>query len=481
METRDHVIIGSGFGGSIPALRLAEAGSDVLVLERGKRRDRHDFKHSWSINYLAQIYTAMMDSAFEMTFRYGNTLGGGSVVFSGAMIRPPSEVFTYKDRNGYKIWPDAITRQTLDPYLARVEGEMQIRQARWDEVPMPGAVFAMLFDNMGLTCDRISFPYVNCIQCGYCEAACRFDRKRSLILNYIPKAEGLGAEFRCESEARTIAPHPNGYKVTYRSSGGVVREVVGRRVLIAANAIESAALLLRSREKLPGLSSQVGKNFHNNGDFAWFFELPEGTFPPFRPYKGRNNAAVMSYAFWEREKISLHTGSVPPGVFAGTEISRNDDSVLSRPWGLAHKHWAKKLYTNGLFLGVIAVGLTDGEGTVTVNSSGMPQIALPITPTMQLYHDRLLNVANEIAVANDARVLRSSKQGYERGGAHLLGTCRMGDDPGLSVTDLNGQLHGFADLYCTDSSTIPGSAGVNPSLTVAANAERLAENLVKTL
>jgi len=334
---------------------------------------------------------------------------------------------------------------------------------------------------MGLTCDRVSFPYVHCIQCGYCEAACRFDRKRSLILNYIPKAEANGAEFRCESEAWTIAPHPGGYRVTYRTADGRERQVVGRRLILAANAIETAALLLRSRGALGGLPADVGRNFHNNGDVAWFFELPEGKFPTFRPYKGRNNAVMMSYAFWESERITIHTGSVPPAVFAGTEISRADDPRLGRPWGLEHKHWARRLYTRGLFLGALAIGLTDGEGTVRIDADGRPRVDLSVTPTMQAYHDRVLKVARRIADANGARVLRSSKRGYERGGAHLLATCRMGDDPNRSVTDAHGQVHGYPDLYCTDSSIIPGSTGVNPSLTIAANAERIAAYLVGTL
>ena len=77
-------------------------------------------------------------------------------------------------------------------------------------------------------------------------------------------------------------------------------------------------------------------------------------------------------------------------------------------------------------------------------------------------------------------VLKASKNGFERGGAHLLGTCRMGDDPERSVTDPFGQVYGYPGLYCSDSSTIPGSTGVNPALTIAANAERIAAHLVET-
>ncbi len=128
-------------------------------------------------------------------------------------------------------------------------------------------------------------------------------------------------------------------------------------------------------------------------------------------------------------------------------------------------------------MSALAIGLTDGEGRVTL-ADGRPSVALPVTPTMQAYHARVLDIAGRVAEANGARLVMSTKSGYERGGAHLLASCRMGDDPQRSVTDRFGQVRGYPGLYCTDSSTVPGSTGVNPALTVAANAERIAEHLV---
>jgi len=478
-EIKDYVVVGSSFGGAIPALRLAEAGAQVVVLERGKRRTRKDFRQTWSVRHLASLYRTLTHDAYEITLRYGNLLGGGSVLFSGAMLRPPREAFDYADRTGYRLWPAAVDRAALEPHLARVETEMEISQARWDEIPMPGAVFAMLFDSMGLTCDRIPFNYVDCLQCGFCEAGCRFDRKRSLLLNYIPRAEAHGAELWTECDAVSVAPHASGYAVRYLDRDGRERVLVGRRVLLAGNAIETAALLLRSRDQLPSLPEQTGRNFHTNGDFAWYWELPPGRFPTFRSYKGRNNAAMMSYAFWGSDRVTIHTGSLPPGIFAGTEVHRDEEGPLGRPWGLEHKHWAREVYRDGRLSSALAIGLCDGEGVVSVNAGGRPRVSIPVTPSLQAYHDRVLAIARRIADANGARVILSTKTGYERGGAHLLATCRMGDDPARSVTDAWGQVHGLPDLICTDSSIIPGSTGVNPALTIAANAERIAAHLVE--
>ena len=479
-DFRDHVIVGSGFGGAIPALRLAEAGEQVMVLERGRRLDRHDFRHSWAPRYLQTLYRTVLDASFEVTLRYANALGGGSLLFSGAMIRPPREVFDYRDATGAHVWPESVTRAALDPHLLRVEQAMQVSQAGWDEVPKAGAAFAGLFGALGLTCDRVPFNYVDCLQCGFCEAGCRYDRKQSLILNYIPLAEAAGAEFRTEVEATAIAPHARGWEVSVRHADGRTDSVLCRRLILAANAIETPALLLRSRARLPGLSDQVGRHFHNNGDLTWYFELPEGLVPPYRSYKGRTNAVMTTYAFWAEHQITIHTGTLPPGIFAGTDISRAEEGPLGRPWGLEHKHWAKALYTTGRLVSALAIGLTDGEGTVRVDADGRPQVDLPVTPVMQAYHDRVLGVARAVADASGCQVLRSSKDGYERGGAHLLGSCRMGDDPARSVCDAWGAVRGFSDLYVSDSSGLSAGTGVNPALTVAANAERIAAHLVET-
>jgi choline dehydrogenase-like flavoprotein len=246
-------------------------------------------------------------------------------------------------------------------------------------------------------------------------------------------------------------------------------------VLRAAGAIETPAILLRSRADLPDLSPHVGKNFSNNGDVAWYFALPEGhRFPRYRLWAGRNNAVMITYAFWDEHRITIHTGSNPPGVIAAVDIAREG----GLPYGLAHKRLMRELYPSRL-VGAIAIGLAPATGEVTIDGRGNVHVSLPLTPELGAYMDRVIGVARQMAAANGAEILRTAREGYERGGAHPLGTCRMGDDPRESVTTPEGEVRGTPGLFVTDASTLPGGTGANPALTIAANAERIARRIVE--
>ncbi len=475
-EQTDVVIIGSGFGGAIPALRLAEAGKRVIVLERGKKYTEKDFEQRWDIKYLMNLYAVYYNDDLNVFFRTCRMLGGGSVLYSGAMLRPPSEVFEYRDSSGYKVWPDEVTRETLDPYFERVERMMEVRQATWDEVPRSGAVFAMLLDNIGRTCDRGRFPYVNCRQCGFCEAGCIFGAKRHLGYNYIPAAQALGAEFRTECEALYIKHELGRYVVEYRTRENQLREIECDVCVVAANAIETPALLLRSRQYLRNLSDQVGRNFHNNGDVAFFIELPEG-FADFTVYKGRTNAVMITYDYWDEHRITIHTGCQPPVIFAALELCPVNEDMI--PFGLQYKHYLKEIYLNRL-IGCLAIGLVDGEGRIYAGPNGRPVIYFPLTESLHAYIQRVVNeVAREIAEGNGGRVLYTMKKGFEHGDAHPLASVRMGDDPAKAPCTPYGELRGYPGIFITDGSSIPGSTGVNPALAIAGNAERIADYIVK--
>ncbi|MCX5868272.1 MAG: GMC family oxidoreductase [Proteobacteria bacterium] len=475
-EKVDVVIVGSGFGGGIPALRLAEDGRKVVCLEWGKRNTAKDFLQSWDPRYLATLYNVLNSRDFTMWVRRARTLGGGSVLFSGACLRSPREVFDYVDLTGYKVWPDEITREVMNPFYDLVEAKLKIRQVRWDEVPKAGGTFAKMLANLGKTCDRTCFDYENCLQCGFCEAGCTYSRKITLLDTYIPEAESLGAEFRTECEAFDLEKEPGGYRVRYQDRYGNWQEIEGGLVILAASAIETPCILLRSRAHLPNLSSQVGKNYNNNGDIAFYFLLPEG-WPSAELYKGRTNAAVMCYAFWAEHRITFHPGCNPPGIFSAVEIHRRAGPG-SLPWGLEHKQMVKKYYPDRM-LGVLAIGLIDSVGEVGITEDGRPWVDIPMTAYLQNYISRVEGVMQTIAEGNGAELLYTALDGYEHGDAHCLATCRMGRDPARSVCDPYGEVHSYPGLFVSDGSTIPAGTGVNPALTIAANAERIADYIVK--
>ncbi len=470
-NTFDVVIVGSGFGGSIPALRLAQANKKVLVLEQGIVYTEQDFKQSWDLKYLSNLLSITTSDDYATFFRSGMVLGGGSVVFSGLMNRSPSETFQFTDYNGYKVWPDAITRQVLDPYYDMVESMMQIRQATWDEVSKTGGMFAKLLDNVGLTCDRARFPYVNCRQCGYCEAGCIYGAKQSLMHNYIPQAQAAGVEFRTGCRAMQVSPASAGYTVQYVGPDDTLSTVQGTIVILAAGAIYSPELLLRSKQSLPQLSDQVGQNFNNNGGVRFGIELPDGL-PSIECYKGMDSAGVMTYAYWKDYGITIEAGTSPASIFT---LNIHREGELG--WGLDFKQWAHSVYPSKLIIANI-MGPVTGEGYVYLNNNNLPSVHFPLTKNLSNYISGKIAPIQALATANNAFLLQTMPTGYMYSIDHMLGTCRMGDDPARSVADGNGQIRNYPGLFVSDSSSIPCGTGVNPSTTIAANAERIAQYIV---
>ena len=476
MEIFDVVIVGSGFGGAIPALRLAENDRSVLILEAGERLTRKDFEQTWSFRAQSRLFNTFTSKDFTVFFRYGKGLGGGSLTYAAASLRTPSECFEYTDQAGYKVWPDAVNRAILDPWFEVVEKQMEITRAAWEDVPKAGGVFAMMLDNMGLTCDRSMYPIVNCLQCGFCMCGCPFDRKKHLGLNYIPQAETKGAEFRTQCTVHHIEEDGSGYAVVYKDPHDIERKVHADLVVMAASALETPAILLRSKEHLADLHPQVGKNLNNNGDVALVFHLPED-FPKAYLYMGRNNAGMITYAFWKDHRITIHAGAGPSALFAALDVVMDDGSKPSIPLGLDFKHFMRDNYPHRL-ISSLAIGLVDGEGEVSVNKDGNLEFNLPTTEHMQSYLDRVAAIGRDMAEANNARLMRTADHTFEHGDAHPLGTCRIGDNADKAPCTPEGELRTNPGIFCTDGSSIPGGTGVNPAHTIAANAERIADFIV---
>ncbi len=119
MEEVDAVIVGSGYGGSITAARLAEAGMSVVVLERGARRGPDELEQSNTLAYMLDVIDTVTFIFERLAFRTGNLVGGASITMDGAHFRAPSASFDATDSKGRRFWPDSYSRQELDPYYAR--------------------------------------------------------------------------------------------------------------------------------------------------------------------------------------------------------------------------------------------------------------------------------------------------------------------------------------------------------------------------
>lgn len=154
IEQTDVVVVGSGFGGAIPAYHLAAGGARVVVLERGPWLASDEFDHDF---LLGSSYTRIFDFTVGdgMSVLAGNCVGGGSVVYFATMPRAPRFVFERSGSLGRRMWPAAISRDTLDPWYDVVSGALPVTEQSWNDVPFAGGLFAAACHHAGRTANPV--------------------------------------------------------------------------------------------------------------------------------------------------------------------------------------------------------------------------------------------------------------------------------------------------------------------------------------
>jgi len=323
-EHFDVIVVGTGFGGSLTAMRLAEAGSSVLVLERGQPHPPGSFArtpYDMRTNFWAPetgSYGLFDLWAFDsLDVATASGLGGGSLIYANVMLRKDERTFVHEDlgNGGYENWP--VTLEDLEPHYDRFERVQRPRPFPLQEgepyssTPKTRAMHEAAA-SMGLPCElpplAVVFaadgegpapgrpipggeqnlhgtPRSTCRLCGECDLGCNYGSKNTLDLTCLSEAWRLGAKLRTCCEVRTIAPAGDGrggYLVGYRQhlaardghpphllddSEEEQRTVSAEQVVLAAGAIGSPRLLLSNRASLPGLSPALGTRISANGDY----------------------------------------------------------------------------------------------------------------------------------------------------------------------------------------------------------------------
>jgi len=475
-ESVDICIIGSGFGGSITAARLSEdSDRKIVVLEKGKRWSGADFQQSQDPKYIFELYEDIQGDGIFIGL--GKGIGGGSLVYSSMCFRAPSPVFEQANDNGRRIWPEWYTRQNLNPFYDTVESILNVVQLGWTDaegvdswqrVSKRDGIFAKGCDLLGKTCDPARVSLQNCHNCGWCSTGCKFDKKQSLILNYIPMAEENGVEFRSECEVGVISPFWTGYLVIYKDwVSGAWRAIWTPVVVVAAGAIHSPALLLRSKKFLPLLSDQVGRNLSGNGDIALGGLVPDVAF---ETYKGKIMGSI-SYGWWDEGVVLEAAFGLPIGPAVKYPVHLEEASPPYY-WGLEHKHMMRDYGDHVLF--ITGLGLDGNDGTVTIDKIGRPKVFWQTGPKSQAIYDAQIRAVRQVIEALGGTMITTH---YMKTGevitAHPLGTCRMAENVFAGVVNENCQLFNYPNLYVVDGSVVPTALGVNPALTIAAIAERV--------
>jgi choline dehydrogenase-like flavoprotein len=412
------------------------------------------------------------------------------------------------------MWPSQISRSALDPYYARSEQALRVQRPTWHQVAKSGGVWAATLRRAGKTCDRVplAIDLDRCIQAKWCHTGCVFAAKNSVITNYLASAEQLGATVRPNSQVEAVTPSParpyryvlnvsemdnEGPNPTRQPSGNVT-QIECKVLILSAGAMGSAPILMRSRPFLPSLSPQVGRHLGINGDHIAAIEYDEqrlrdavGAYGQI--YKG-NHITTMTYDYWvgksgpsgDGKRFTLQEIFLSPLAHTLYDDGRTPDGEPSW-WGLQKKE-ALSTFNNHIEILAMVEDTHDGEFFAVPPAGGhVRPNAGPVG--IGLFNYRLSEQSVAVREAADQAVrdvLRRSGLGRfmklsfrSANASHPLGGCRMAESADLGVVDHRNEVFGYEGLFCIDSSAIPTSLGVNPSLTISAVSERAVEKLIE--
>jgi choline dehydrogenase-like flavoprotein len=508
VETVDVVVIGSGFGGAIPAYYCAAAGADVLILERGPHLPAGQFEQDLRVG----TFTRMLDVIHGdgITVLAGNCVGGSSVVYFAASLRAPSFVFERRGSLGYRLWPAALTRATLDPWYDRAEAALPVATQGWSDISYAGGVFAAACAHAGRTCNPVpvAVELAACTDCNWMLAGCRFDAKRSMLLNYLPAATAHGARIRPLHEVQLITSaltpgyrhrvsytvlDPDDYRVPV-GAGCVEAKVV----VLAAGAVGTPVILQRSAAALGGVPAAVGRHFSGNGDrvstavmdesrVASVLGLARGPGVAYDAAPIGKPITAMSFdrldpALPEFDRFGLQQIYFPPATVllgAAPKWYGLTKKVMRGRW----RSWVTMLaMTEDDNEGVFGPPPATGSFTRLVSSLG--QGTMCYTPTPHTRHGWALADAELRAVMERDSLAVVRPWHEDPAGnvtAHPIASCRIGDNPATSALNDHHELRGHPGVFVTDGSAVPTSLCVNPSLTIAALAERASDFVLARL
>ena len=519
----DYVIIGSGFGGSVSAMRLTEKGYRVVVLERGRRFRDEDFPRSnWNLRkYLwapsLGCHGILQISPFRDVFvLHGAGVGGGSLGYANVLMAPDDRMFESPAWKHLADWKsllrphyDTARRMLGVATNPRLSPADHVLQQIADEMgsgasfqPTPVGAF---FGTPGREGEEVPDPYFDgegpprrgCTHCGGCLVGCRHNAKNTLVKNYLYLAERWGAEVRPESEVRDIRPlpttQPDGarYEVVYRRLGGFVpageTRLRARNVILSAGTLGTLRLLFRCRDvtgSLPHISPRLGDMVRTNSEAllgsvsrpldtdyskgiaitSIFQPDPVTSVEPVRYPAGSSLMRFMSGPL-------IESGNLP------VRLLKSLLDIVSRPVDFLRTHvlpgWAQRT-TIILVMQTEdnRIQLRPGRSIFTLFRRGLvsaPDPAHPVPGKIAVAHE----VTTKFADRTDGVPLGSINEGLFDipMTAHILGGCPFGEDAREGVLDLSCQVHGYPGLHVVDGSIVPANPGVNPSLTITALAE----------
>ncbi len=514
MTDFDVVVVGSGFGGSVAALRLTEKGYRVAVLEAGRRFADDEFpRTSWQLRrflwaprlgcFGIQRITMLRD----VLVLSGAGVGGGSLVYANTLYRAPEAFFADPQWADITDWSAELAPHYEQAErmlgVVRYAGDTPSDQAMRAVAEQMGvgdtfhtAPVGVYFGKPGEQADDPYFGGAGparsgCLECGECMTGCRHNAKNTLVKNYLHLAEQAGAKVFPLSTVTAVRPAPDGgYQLEMVRTGSSGRRAADRRtftagqVVFAAGALGTQRLLHRMRGDgiLPRLSPRLGtltrtnsesivgaRSRHGGTDFSQGVAITSSFHPdadthiePVRYGHGSNAMGMLQ---------TLLTDGGKPWPRVLTWLSE----VVRHPTALARVlrvgHWSERT--------VIALVMQSLDNSLTVRQR------------RTLFGGRTLTSSQGhgkpnpswIPAGNEAVRRLATLIDGDPGGtwgeivnvpltAHILGGCPIGDSPDTGVVDAYQRVYGHPGLHVLDGAAVSANLGVNPSLTITAQAER---------
>jgi cholesterol oxidase len=548
--------VGSGFGGSVTAYRLAEAGRSVCLLERGKPYPPGSFPRSpYELSRGFWDPSKGLHGMFDVWSFKGidglvsSGLGGGSLIYANVMIRKDERWFVRDDgAAAHEYWP--VTRADLEPHYDRAERMLAVQRYPLEREPYASTTktqafkaaaerlghdwflpdLAVTFANDGdepVPGEPIREPEPNlhgrtrstCRLCGECDVGCNYGSKNTLDYTYLSAAQRHGADLRTRCEVRSFRPREGGgFEIDYvrhdPASEGErtdtrrlpVTTITADHLIVSAGTFGSTFLLLRNRAAFPALSSALGTHFCGNGDLLTFalrcrsggaprrlepahgpvitsavrygdaldgdgtdgrgFYVEDAGFPAFLSWIVQ--LADEPRALWHWRGVVLH--------LLRRWIDRKPETELG---GAVAAFFGDTELASGL-LPLLGMGRDVPDGRMHLLDDGQLEVEWTKGGASRPYFDRVRGEMRELARELGGEFRDNPLWWLNRViTVHPLGGCPMGRGPEEGVIDSWGNVFGVPGLHVADGSVMPGPVGPNPSLTIAALADRFADAIIE--
>jgi cholesterol oxidase len=506
----DYVIIGSGFGGSVSALRLSEKGYKVLVIEKGKEYKDNEYpKTNWNVRKWLWIPWLRFFGIQKITFfrhisaMSGVGLGGGSLVYANTLPKPRKPFFTQGSWKGLADWEKELEEHyetawkmlgaSKNPYLGESDKAFQeLAKEIGKEDKFDTVKAAVYFGEKDVTVDDPYFDgkgpsRTGCIYCGSCMTGCRHNAKNTLDKNYLHLAKQLGADILAEHEVKDVIPQAgqdgdSRYEIVYRSSTKFIKKtqkIHTKGVIFSGGVLGTVPLLLKLKKKsLPNLSDRIGDNIRTNNEaliltvsadkqkdmaegiaIGSIIEIDENSHAePVRYGKGSGfwrtlmTPMVSEKNFFLRILKFIVTPFKAPiiwlKIFFAPDFGKQTSIILFMQHLDSTLQIRKKLF---------------GYGTKKEQGK-KPTAFIPEAHELAHKYGKIIGGKPTVMFTETLTGIPST--------AHILGGAVMGKNKSEGVIDKQNKVFSYEHMYVCDGSMISANPGVNPSLTITAISER---------